>query len=115
MYHGWVKSNTLPPITPSNPARNRQLFRQTVYRCKGFVHWLDLYLNENALDFMVDSFDRKGVKEIKILTGLYDNEYSINDRLLHKFKTYQEELTKRRNYPQYENSYNKGRTQSGSP
>jgi type I restriction enzyme, R subunit len=94
LYHTWVKSNSLPPITPTDPARNREIFRQTIYRCKGFVHWLDLYLNENGLDFMIDSFDKKGVKEIKLLTGLYDNEYSINEGLLQKFKAYQQELQK---------------------
>jgi type I restriction enzyme, R subunit len=94
MYHAWVKSNGLPPITPSDPARNRQIFRGTIYRCKGSISWLDLYLNEAGLDFMIDSFDKKSVKNIKILTGLSDNEYSINDRLLSKYKAYKEELKK---------------------
>jgi type I restriction enzyme, R subunit len=94
IYHTWVKSNGLPPITPSDPARNREIFRQTIYRCKGSISWLDLYLNEAGLDFLIDSFDKKSVKNIKILTGLSDNEYSINERLVSKFKAYQEELKK---------------------
>jgi hypothetical protein len=94
LYFEWAKSNNLPPITPTNPARNREIFRQTIYRCKGFVHWLDLYLNENGLDFVIDSFDKKGVRDIKLLTGLYDNEHSVNEKLLQKFKTYQQELQK---------------------
>ena len=95
LYHGWVKSNGLPPIMPSDPARNRQIFRQTIHQCKGSVHWLDLYLNEAGLDFMNDNFDRKSVKEIKLLTGLHDNEYVINDKLLAKFRAYKEELQKK--------------------
>lgn len=91
-YHKWVKSNNLPPITPTNPAQNRLIFKQTIHRCKGFVNWLDLYLNKEALDFMIDNFDRVNVKEIKLLTSLYDNEYSINERLLEQFKAYQDEL-----------------------
>jgi|APSaa5957512535_1039671.scaffolds.fasta_scaffold02830_5 type I restriction enzyme, R subunit len=94
VYHGWIKSNGLPPITPTDPARNRQIFRQTIHQCKGKVNWLDLYLNEAGLDFMIDNFDRKSVKEIKLLTGLYDNEYSINEKLLSKFRAYKEELQK---------------------
>jgi len=93
-YHTWVKSNGLPPITPSDPARNREIFRQTIYCCKGSISWLDLYLNESGLDFLIDSFDKKSVKNIKILTGLSDNEYSINERLVSKFKAYKEELKK---------------------
>lgn len=69
LYHGWVKTNSLPPITPTDPARNRQIFRQTIYSCKGFVHWLDLYANEAALDFLIDNFDKKGVKELKLLAS----------------------------------------------
>lgn len=94
LYHQWVKTNDLPPITPSNPARNREIFRQTIYSCKGFVHWLDLHLNEDAVDFLIDSFDKKNVKEIKILTGIQDNERSINEKLLQKIKAYQDELQK---------------------
>ena len=94
LYYGWVKTNQLPPITPADPARNREIFRQTIYTCKGFIHWLDLYLNEDALDFLIDSYDKKNVNEIKILTGLYDNESSINEKLLQKFKMYQQELQK---------------------
>ena len=92
LYYEWAKENHLPPITPSNPARNRAIFRETIYKCKGFVNWLDLYLNKDAIDFMIDSFDRKQVKEIKLLTSLYDNEYAINEKLLEKIKTYQAEL-----------------------
>jgi type I restriction enzyme, R subunit len=94
IYHSWVKSNGLPPITPSDPARNRQIFRQTIHQCKGSVHWLDLYLNEAGLDFMIDSFDRKTVKEIKVLTGLHDNEYAMNEKLVEKFQAYKDELQK---------------------
>ena len=94
VYHGWIKSNSLPPITPSDPARNRQIFRQTIHRCKGSIQWLDLYLNEAGLDFMIDSFDRKTVKEIKLLTGIHGNEYAINEKLLAKFQAYKEELQK---------------------
>ena len=94
VYHGWIKSNSLPPITPSDPARNRQIFRQTIHRCKGSIQWLDLYLNEAGLDFMIDSFDRKTVKEIKLLTGIHGNEYAINEKLLAKFQAYKDELQK---------------------
>ena len=94
VYHGWIKSNSLPPITPSDPARNRQIFRQTIHRCKGSIQWLDLYLNEAGLDFMIDSFDRKTVKKIKLLTGIHSNEYAINEKLLAKFQAYKEELQK---------------------
>jgi len=85
-------ANSFPPITPSNPAQNRLIFKQTIHQCKGFVHWLDLYLNLEALEFLIDNFDRTNVKELKLLTGLYDNEYSINEKLVEKFKVYQEEL-----------------------
>jgi CxxC-x17-CxxC domain-containing protein len=94
VYHSWVKSNGLPPITPSDPSRNRQIFRQTIHKCKGTVQWLDLYLNEAGLDFMVDSFDRNTVKEIKILTGIHGNEYGISEKLLAKFEAYKDELHK---------------------
>ena len=94
VYHGWIKSNSLSPITPSDPARNRQIFRQTIHRCKGSIQWLDLYLNEAGLDFMIDSFDRKTVKEIKLLTGIHGNEYAINEKLLAKFQAYKDELQK---------------------
>ena len=94
IYHSWVKSNGLPPITPSDPARNRQTFRQTIYKCKGNIQWLDLYLNEAGLDFMLDSFDRNTVKEIKILTGIHGNEYGISEKLLAKFEAYKDELHK---------------------
>ena len=93
-YHKWARMPELPPITPGNTWQNRHLFRQTIHRCKGFVHWIDLYLNKDALDFLMDSFDKQKVKEIKILTGLHDNEYSINEKLLERFKSYQEELAK---------------------
>jgi len=92
MFHQWAKANNLPPITPSNPAQNRLLFKQTIHQCKGHVHWLDLYLNLEALEFLIDNFDRSKVEEIKLLTGLYDNEYSINEKLAERFKAYQEEL-----------------------
>ena len=95
LYHNWVKSNGLPPITPTDPARNRQIFRQTIHQCKGKIQWLDLYLNEAGLDFLVDSFDQENVKNIELLTGLYDNEYSINEKLLKKFKDYQQEFAKK--------------------
>jgi type I restriction enzyme R subunit len=94
IYHSWVKSNGLPPITPTDPARNRQTFRRTIHKCKGTVLWLDLYLNEAGLDFMLDSFDRNTVKEIKILTGIHGNEYGISEKLLAKFETYKDELHK---------------------
>lgn len=94
VYHSWVKSNGLPPITSSDPARNRQIFRQTIHQCKGSIRWLDLYLNETGLDFLIDNFDRKSVKQIKILTGLHDNEYAINEKLLSKFQAYKDELQK---------------------
>ena len=94
IYYKNVKRNSLPPITPSDPARNRQIFRQTIHRCKGSIQWLDLYLNEAGLDFMIDSFDRKTVKEIKLLTGIHGNEYAINEKLLAKFQAYKDELQK---------------------
>ena len=94
LYHDWVKTNNLPPITPTDPARNRELFRNTIYKCKGFVHWLDMYLNLDGLNFMIDSFDKSSVKEIKLLSSLYDNEYSINEKLLEQFKAYKEEFAK---------------------
>ena len=94
VYHSWVKSNGLPPITPSDPARNRQIFRQTIHKCKGTIQWLDLYLNEAGLDFMIDSFDRESVKDIKKLTGIHGNEYAIGEKLLAKFQAYKDELQK---------------------
>ncbi len=94
IYHGWIKSNNLPPITPTDPARNREIFRQTIHRCKGSISWLDMYLNREGLDFMIDNFDKKEVKEIKLLSSLYGNEISINERLLEQFKAYQQELQK---------------------
>jgi len=96
IYYKNIKRNSLPPITPTDPARNREIFRQTIYKCKGFVNWLDLYLNEQAVDFMIDSFDKKQVKEIKILTSLNDNNslQSNISRVYAKFKAYHEELQK---------------------
>jgi type I restriction enzyme, R subunit len=94
VYYGQVKKNGLPPITPSDPARNREIFRQTIHKCKGTISWLDLYLNEAGLDFMIDSFDKKSVKKIKLLTGIHGNEYAISDNLLAKFQAYKDELQK---------------------
>ena len=93
-YHEWVKTNNLPPITPSDPARNRQVFRQSIYRCKGSISWLDLYLNEAGLDFLIDSFDRKNVRKIRLLTGLHSNKVEINEKLRAKFLDYKEELAR---------------------
>jgi type I restriction enzyme, R subunit len=87
-------SKGFPPITPSDPARNREIFRQTIHRCKGTISWLDLYLNEAGLDFMIDSFDKKTVKKIQLLTGIHGNEYAISDNLLAKFQAYKSELEK---------------------
>jgi len=96
LYHEWVKTNNLPPITPSNPAKNRQIFRQTIHQCKGYVKWLDLYLNEEGIDFMIDSFDHDKVKNIQILTSTLDN-HDLQENLRKvssKFKAYKEEFEK---------------------
>lgn len=92
IYHKWARSDEAIAITPKNDAQNRLNLRQTMQRCRGFIHWIDLYLNVQGLDFLIDNFDRKTVKEIKILTSLHDNEYAIDEKLHERFTNYQEEM-----------------------
>jgi hypothetical protein len=78
-YHNWAKTNDLPAITPETPSQNRSVLRQAIHNCKGFIHWIDLFFNKEGLEFLMDSFDTQSVKEIKLLTSLYNNnENQIN-------------------------------------
>ena len=91
MYHSWARSDSLV-ITSDKPLQNKQNFRSTINRCKGFVHWIDLFVGKDGLEFFLNSFDQDNVKEIKILTSLYNNEYQINEQLREIFQVYQKEL-----------------------
>jgi type I restriction enzyme R subunit len=91
-YHKWAKANNLPPVMPDNPIQNRATFREIIKRGKGFVHLIDMYFNSDGVDFVLDSVDKKSIKEIKILSSLYDNEYAITEKLYQNFKANQAEL-----------------------
>jgi len=82
-YHEMAQTNTLPPIRPCSPAENRLQFGQVIHDCQDFVNWVDLYLKKEAVEFLIDC-KNDSVKEIKILTGLYNNEREINEDL-HKY------------------------------
>jgi CxxC-x17-CxxC domain-containing protein len=51
-----------------------------------------MYFNSDGVDFVLDSVDKKSIKEIKILSSLYDNEYAITEKLYQNFKANQAEL-----------------------
>ncbi len=91
-YQRWASSNDLPPIRPGTPAENRLMFRRIIQSCKGFVHWLDLYIGQEGLEFLVDSFDHQNVKDIKLLSSLHNNENQINVELRDRFDQFKKEL-----------------------
>ena len=94
-YHEWANANNLPPITPQTPYENRLHFRETIRNCNDSIYWIDRYIGKDGLEFLMDSFNQQTVKEIKILTSLYNNEYQINELLNVRFVRYQVELAKK--------------------
>ena len=90
MYYSWAKENHIPPITPANPVENRLHFRQTIASCKGYLHWVDRYFNYEGLEFLMHGLNMQDVKEIKILTSVYQN--GINPKLYSEFEKFQKEL-----------------------
>ena len=90
IYYKWARTD-LPPITPGTPAENRSIFRRAIRRCKGFLYWLDSYVEREGLEFLLDSADLQNVKEIRILTSLYGN-YQINEGLYNYFNRSQKEM-----------------------
>jgi hypothetical protein len=91
-YHKWARANNLPPITPGRPLENRFLFRQTIRSCKGFLYWIDLFLGLEGIEFLLDSFDISSIKDIKILTSLYNNENQINEELHSQVTEFQRKM-----------------------
>jgi hypothetical protein len=91
-YHEWAGSNDLPPITPGTPAENRSSFRRIIQSCKDFLYWMDLYIGKEGLEFLIDSFNKQSVKQVKLLTGLYNNENQINAELHDRFEKFQKEM-----------------------
>ncbi len=79
-FHEGAQKDTLPPIRPCSPAENRLQFGQRIHDCHDFVNWVDLYLKKEGVEFLLDRIN-DNVKEIKILTGLYNNEREINEEL----------------------------------
>jgi len=94
-YHRQAKANSLPPIRPDNPIENKRQFRLAIESCKGFIHWLDLYVGTEGLEFVVESCDKNNIKNIKILTSMHNNEYQITDRLHNRFLEIQKELSRK--------------------
>ncbi|CUR51344.1 Helicase, type I site-specific restriction-modification system restriction subunit [Nitrosotalea devaniterrae] len=91
-YHKWVAENNIPPITPGSPSENMLHFREAIRNCKGYLHWIDLYLGVDGLRILMLGLDQEKTKEVKLLTSLYKNEYQINERFLDEFKRFQTEL-----------------------
>ncbi len=90
MYYEWAKENHIPPITPANPAENRLRFRQTIASCKGYLNWVDRYFNYEGLEFLMHGLNRQDVKQVKILTSVYQN--GVNQKLYDEFSILQNEL-----------------------
>jgi CxxC-x17-CxxC domain-containing protein len=91
-YYKWAKTSDLPPVTPETPSQNRLLFRQAIRSCAGHIYWIDLFLGQEGLEFLMDSFNHQSVKEIKILTSLYNNENQISEELRKRFTQFQKEM-----------------------
>ncbi|HKG88474.1 MAG TPA: CxxC-x17-CxxC domain-containing protein [Nitrososphaeraceae archaeon] len=91
-YYKWANATDFPPVTPETPAQNRLSFRETIRSCKGHIYWIDRFIGKGGLEFLLDSFDNHNVKEIKILTSLYNNEYQITEELRNQFEKLQKEM-----------------------
>jgi len=90
IYFDWAKSNHIPPITPANPSENRLRFRQTIANCKGRLHWVDRYFNMDGLEFLMLGLNQKDVKEIKLLTSVYQD--GIDYKFYNEFLKFQKEM-----------------------
>ncbi len=53
---------------------------------------MDLYIGKEGLEFLIDSFNKQSVKQVKLLTGLYNNENQINAELHDRFEKFQKEM-----------------------
>jgi CxxC-x17-CxxC domain-containing protein len=91
-YHDWAKSNDLPPIKPNTPYENRLHFREVIRSCTGYIYWIDRYVGKDGLEFLLDAFNHDTIKQIKIISSIYNNEYQINDSLKDRFSKFQTEL-----------------------
>jgi CxxC-x17-CxxC domain-containing protein len=92
IYYKWTRTIDLPPVTPDTPSQNRLSFRQTIRSCTGYLYWIDLFLGKEGLEFLIDSFDLQSIKEIKVLSSLYNNENQINEELRNQFDLFQKEM-----------------------
>ena len=92
-YHEWAKVNDIPLISEDTPQHNRLKFREKIYKCQGHIYWIDRYIGKEGIEFFVDSLNYRNVKDIKIITSLYDN-HQINEYLKNRFKQLQEEFSK---------------------
>ena len=84
LYYKWVNANNIPSITPDNPAENKLQLRIKIASCRGFLHWIDRYLGEDAFEF-IESIDKNKIKEIKLLSSVYFD--GINKEMQTKFIT----------------------------
>jgi CxxC-x17-CxxC domain-containing protein len=91
-YYKWAKTSDLPPITPETPSQNRLQFREAIRSCTGHIYWIDLFLGQEGLEFLMDSFDHHNVKEIKILTSLYNNDNQIDEEFRNRCAQFQKEM-----------------------
>ena len=67
-------------------------FRQTIGKCKNYIQWIDRYFGIDTLEFLMDGFDKESVKEINILTSLYQAGLTLE--LHNKFKNFSKEMKK---------------------
>lgn len=93
MYYEWAKENHIPPITPANPVENRLRFRQTIASCKGYLRWVDRYFNYEGLEFLMHGLNIQNVKEVKILTSVYQD--GMNQKLYNEFSKFQTEMAQK--------------------
>jgi len=92
LYYKWIQENTIPAITKSTPALNRMNFRKTIGKCKEHILWTDRYFDEDTLEYLMDGMDSESVKEVKLLSSLYQS--GMNKYFHSKFKNFQDEMKK---------------------
>ena len=56
------------------------------------MYWIDLFLGLEGIEFLLDNFDIYSIKDIKILTSLYNNENQINEELHNQIKEFQRKM-----------------------
>jgi hypothetical protein len=91
--HKWAQENHLPPITKTTPALNRLHFRQTIGKCKEYIHWIDRYFGVETLEFLMDGIDKEIVKEVRLLASIYQD--GLTRELHDRCKAFFDEMNKR--------------------